>query len=114
MYSIACASQPDGSLDRQTVMVRARCRDHLRNLQGRFPSLAEAKIVNLPNRDYRYRIIVPKKVWVSALSEMADEQAWSNFKNEAAKHLGNEGRANTGKTVCLGKIYKIQAQIYKG
>jgi hypothetical protein len=49
-YSIACASKPDGSLDSQSVMVRARCIDHLRSLQKRFPALAVGNILELPNR----------------------------------------------------------------
>jgi hypothetical protein len=84
-YSVACANKPDGSLDRQTVMIRARCRDHLQNLRDRFSALADAEITAIPNRDYRYRLIIPKQVWVPILAEMAEEQDWSNFKNEAAR-----------------------------
>ena len=73
-------------------MVRARRKDHLRNLQKRFTVLAGAEIATWPNRDYRYRLIAPKSVWVSVLAGMADEQEWSNFKNEAAKRQGKSGR----------------------
>jgi hypothetical protein len=90
-FSVACASKPDGSLDKDTVMIRARRADHLRNLQKRFPSVAKTKIVTLLDRDYRYRIIVPKKTWVAALTEMAEEQDWSNFKRQVAMHQGNSG-----------------------
>jgi hypothetical protein len=69
------------------------CKDHLRNLQTRFTKLAGSEIVRLPNRDYRYRLIVPKSVWVTALSEMAGEQEWSNFKNQVARHQGQAGAA---------------------
>jgi hypothetical protein len=54
-YSIACANKPDGSLDTQTVMVRARRIAHLRSLQKRFPALAAGEILTWPKRDYRYR-----------------------------------------------------------
>ena len=94
-YSIACASRPDGSIDRDAVMVRARCKDHLQNLQTRFPALVGARIVSLRNRDYRYRMIVPKSVWVTALRELAEEQEWNNFKNEVARHQGPDGAAYT-------------------
>jgi len=90
-YSIACASKPDGSLDKDTVMIRARRSDHLRNMQKRFLSLAKAKILTLPNQDYRYRLVVPKAIWVAALAEMAGEQRWTNFKAEAARHQGDGG-----------------------
>jgi hypothetical protein len=91
-YSIACASKPDGSLDSQSVMVRARCIDHLRSLQKRVPALAVGNILELPNRDYRYRLIIPKAAWTAIVGELAQEQEWSNFKNEAAKYQGTSGR----------------------
>jgi hypothetical protein len=45
-YSIACASRSDGSLDRQVVMVRARCVTHLQSLQKRFATLAVGILLN--------------------------------------------------------------------
>lgn len=86
-YSIACANKPGSpEIDPDTVMVRARVRRHLVNLQKRFPVLAGAKILALPGRDYDYRIIVPKATWVQVLTGLAEEQTWSNFKNEATAH----------------------------
>ena len=90
-YSVACASRPDGSLDKETVMVRGRSKDHLRNLRDRFPAIADAEIVTMADRDYRYRLIVPKRVWVPILAELGEEQDWSNFKNEAAAYQGTNG-----------------------
>ncbi len=90
-YSVACATRPDGSLDKETVMVRGRSKDHLQNLRDRFPVIADAEIVTIADRDYRYRLILPKCAWVPILAEMAEEQEWSNFKNEAAAHQGKEG-----------------------
>ena len=94
-FSIACARTRDGSLDKDTVMVRARRRDHLANLQRRFPALAEAEVFTLPERDYRYRLIVPKAIWAAVVGELAQEQEWSNFKNEAARFTGREGSSYT-------------------
>jgi hypothetical protein len=70
-FSIACASKPDGSPDAQTVMVRARRSEHLGRLQGRFPALADASILTMPDRDYRYRIVVAKDTWAKVISELA-------------------------------------------
>ena len=92
-YSIACANEPDGTIDTNTVMVRSRLKKHLENLKNRFPALADAEILNWSNRDYRYRLIVPKTVWVEILKEMAEEQEWSNFKNEAASRQTQLGSA---------------------
>jgi hypothetical protein len=91
-YSIACADTPEGQIDPDTVMVRSRLKQHLANLKKRFArakglqSIATAQIQEGKYTDYMYRIIVPKSVWVRALTEMALEQTWRNFKNEATKY----------------------------
>ena len=36
-------------------------------------------------------MIVPKQVWVPILAELAEEQDWSNFKNEVAAYQGKSG-----------------------
>ena len=92
-YSVACASATDGSLDKETVMVRGRRKDHLQNLRGRFSVISDAKIITTADNDYRYRLILSKRTWVTILAEMADEQDWSNFKNEAAAYQGKSGAA---------------------
>jgi hypothetical protein len=91
-YSVGCASTGSRSVDPQTVVVRARLEAHLQNLQSHFPQLATAEIVALPERDYRYRLIVPKAVWVEVLAALAREQDWSHFKNEASRFQGLEGK----------------------
>ena len=73
-------------------MVRARCIAHLRSLQKRFPTLAVGKILELPNRDYRYRLIIPKASWIAIIGELAQEQESSNFKAEAERYQGKSGR----------------------
>jgi hypothetical protein len=90
-YSIACASKPDGSTDVSAVMIRARSADHLKDLQQRFPSLASAELLTWPNRDYRYRLIVPKAVWAAVVGELVQEQDWSNFKSEVARYQRTPG-----------------------
>lgn len=61
--------------------------------EPRLPSLADAKILAFPGRDYGFRLIVPKSVWVEVLSELAQEQTWSNFKTEAAVRKADTGSA---------------------
>jgi hypothetical protein len=102
-YSIACASQTDGSLDFGTVMIRARRAAHLSNLQKRFPALADQDIVALPNRDYRYRLIISKEVWAAVVTELAREQEWSNFKNEVASY---QGRADPEYVHALHEVWR--------
>jgi len=86
-FSIACADKPDGTINTDTVMVRARLHEHLVSLKDRFPDseLGKAEILSWDGRDYRYRIILPKVAWVAALAELATEQTWSNFKNESSR-----------------------------
>jgi hypothetical protein len=90
-YSIACAENASGSTDPQTIMIRARCLAHVENLKERFTSLANFEVVTTPKRDYRYRMIAPKAIWTQVLAELASEQEWSNFKNEAADFQGKTG-----------------------
>ena len=110
-YSIASASRPDGSLDNQSVMVRARCRAHLRSLQKRFPALAVGDILEWPNRDYRYRLIIPKASWTEIMGQLAQEQEWSNFKNEAAKYQGKSGR---GYVDALHDVWGVMHRLQEG
>ena len=54
-FSIACANNPDGTINPDTVMVRARLHEHLVNLKERFPGseLDKAEILSWDGRDYR-------------------------------------------------------------
>jgi hypothetical protein len=92
-FSIACGRAADGSVDPQTIMIRGRRKAHLEALQSRFPAIAAVRIVTLVERDYRYRLIVAKTAWVAVMTALAEEQEWSNFKNEAARFRGSDGSA---------------------
>lgn len=108
-FSIACASHQNGTIDPDTVMVRARSKKHLLNLKDRFPVLANQSVLNWPNRDYRYRLIIPKSDWVAILSAMAEEQTWSNFKSEAARRGGQVGPAYTSALHDVwSRMYRLQ------
>ncbi len=72
-------------------MVRARCISHLESLRKRFEVLASSEILTLPDRDYRYRLLVPKSVGTNIVAQLAEEQTWSNFKDEADRFQGAEG-----------------------
>jgi hypothetical protein len=94
-YSIACAKRPDGTLDPETMMIRARRRAHLAGLQTRFPQLAGKAIATSPTNDYQWRMIISKAEWVPVIVELAQEQTWDNFKNEASRYQGAAGRDYT-------------------
>jgi hypothetical protein len=105
-YSIACAHRPDGSPDPDAVMIRGRSLDHLENLQQRFATLAGVEILNSPQRDYRFRIIVPKDAWTAVVGELAAEQQWSNFKRETGRYQGREGAAYVR---ALHEVWQVMA-----
>jgi len=88
-YSVVCARSQDGArADTTSLMVRARARNHLTTLQGRFRELADHSIRETPDTDYRYRIIVPKARWKEVVAQMVEELSYGNFKDEAARSLG--------------------------
>ena len=71
------------SLFEKKNSIRARSKEHLELLMERFPALNQ-KVLVLVGTDYRYRILVVRKVWEATIAELAKEQGWTNFKNEAA------------------------------
>lgn len=76
------ASGTGSALNVPELMVRGRVRQHLRNLQARFPAIAKLPIIETPTADYRYRLIVPKSVWAAISQALAAEIDYSNFKGE--------------------------------
>lgn len=89
-YSVARATaeaNSDASADPNPVMVRARRKAHLENLQKRFKVLSGCQVLEWPDRDYRFRIIVGKETWATVIAELAREQTWSNFKDQVASSL---------------------------
>jgi len=84
-YSVACARDIKGNIDPDLVMVRSRMREHLVQLKVRFPQIALNPIECSLKNDYMFRLFMPKKQWAELLSEMAMEQTWNNFKDEAGK-----------------------------
>lgn len=107
-FSVACAKDKDGKNDPNIVMVRSRSRQHLENLQKRFPdsTLGNAEIRDSVGTDYKYRVILPKIEWVAALSELASEQSWSNFKNEASR-FAQLKKVSNGYVNALHEIWAI-------
>jgi hypothetical protein len=71
-------------------MVRARSRRHLESLQNRFPQLASLAIGKTTDTDYRFRIVVPKPVWLEVTQELAAEIDYGNFKDQADSRSGDD------------------------
>ncbi len=89
-FSVVCAHTKDHQPDPDKIMVRARDRQHLVNLQRKFA--IEQPIQENTGTDYAYRMILCKPHWVAILSQLAGEQDYSNFKNEAARNVKQTSR----------------------
>jgi hypothetical protein len=81
-FSVGCAQDKNGQPDPNLLMIRARLKRHLIALKKAFKELKPSPIREDLGTDYRHRMLVPKPVWIRVLSQMAEEQEWSNFKNE--------------------------------
>ena len=91
-YSIVCGRNKN-DLETDTIMVRARIKQHLEDLIGRFPAdLANRSILQTDDTDYRYRLIVPKPTWAKVLTQIGNELDYGNFKSETAAVQGKVGR----------------------
>ena len=83
--------EPGQPVDLKRVMVRARVKQHLVNLQKRFACFAQEQIMETPEADYRYRIILDREAWSQVLAELALD-VYPNFKSKAHEQqekLGN-------------------------
>jgi hypothetical protein len=85
LVSAVCARQGHGeygqSLDADRIVLRFRRRQHLENLQRRFPDvLGSLPVWESATADYRYRLFVPKQVWVQVATELAAEVDYADFK----------------------------------
>ncbi|HEV2326444.1 MAG TPA: hypothetical protein VGS10_21075 [Terracidiphilus sp.] len=110
--SIACASKHDGSVDEARVMVRARLREHLENLCERFPNseMAKVPILNDAGTDYRFRVVIPKSEWATILNELALEQTWTNFKNEASR-FARLKKTSSSYVDALHDVWQVMARL---
>lgn len=79
-FSVSCSQR-----DSEMFEIRARNRNHLLNLINRFQLPTEPS--ESPKRDYGFRIVISKSLWLEILICMANEQRWSNFKKECQDSL---------------------------
>jgi hypothetical protein len=95
LVSAVCTRQGHGEhgqpVDLDRLGLRFRRRQHLENLQKRFPHL----LGNLPvwesaSADYRDRLIVPRHVWVQLVTELAADVAYTDFKQAVIDFPGKD------------------------
>lgn len=69
--------------DKKTMMIRARSKIHLQALQVAHESLlGKVAISTTSGTDYKYRMILPRDVWLKLALELAEEVDYGNFKSE--------------------------------
>lgn len=92
-FSINCADTSPGSgvLDPDTLMVRARRREHLELLRGAFPALAEFPVIETPRGDYAFRVVAPKAVVAQVMAELVLAVDHKNFKRACAARSAELG-----------------------
>jgi hypothetical protein len=71
--------------DNDKLKVRARDRSHLEALVQHLPEGDRPEILSIPNRDYAYRVIIPKATWAYLVCKFAANIDYSNFKDECKK-----------------------------
>jgi hypothetical protein len=95
LVSAVCARKGSGEpwqpVDPDRLALRFRRKQHLENFQRRFAHLPG----NLPvwesaSADYRYRVFVPKPVWVKVATELAAEVDYQDFKQSVIDFPGRD------------------------
>jgi len=96
MYSVVAArcQAADGSftgdVDPQTLLVRARIREHLERLcDAHAASGLSSEIITTPTHDYRFRLVIAKPTWSSVMTEMVEAIDYTNFKRRALQLHGS-------------------------
>ncbi len=98
-FSAVCARKGDGmrgqSVDPKRIMIRARVSAHLEALKERFPDrLGNSEILESPEADYAYRLLIPKSDWGQILLDLAEEIDYDNFKSKDANNPEKGGAAS--------------------
>ncbi len=112
-FSAVCARQGDGKqgrpVDPARIMVRARVRKHLEELQQRFPDLiGDCKVLEFTGSDYAYRIFVDKPVWTKVLIGLNEETDYDNFKSEVERFRGRDAYERS-----LHNIWSVMYRLQK-
>lgn len=92
-FSIVEAQRDSSPHDwRDTLQIRARVRGDLENLIERFDLGTSARIVETPEADYRYRVLVSRSRVADLLCKLAWELDYGNFKGEVGRLPDQRGK----------------------
>jgi len=93
--------------DPDNLMVRARVRQHLVNLQMATPVLNASQILESSDNDYRYRIVIPKKTLLEIAQGLTEDIDYTNFKGICEQ----EGLVDESYCEALHHIWAIHHQL---
>jgi hypothetical protein len=82
--------QVTSKVNPDSVMIRARRRNHLEALLGRFPGLGNPEILETHNTDYRFRTVVPHVDFSEVAKSIAAEIDYTNFKSACGEAMPEE------------------------
>lgn len=87
--------------------IRARVKRDIENLKA----LAEIKrtVISTPDADYRYRLVVNKVEVLAALTCMANEIDYSNFKSKIGKTEDQRDKLNA-----YHEVWSVMAGVQRG
>ncbi|CAN1544623.1 hypothetical protein MCEMIH15_01904 [Caulobacteraceae bacterium] len=74
-----------------TLTIRARVNEDLIRLKAYLPDMSD--IVTSENTDYRYRSVAKREAVMAAMSKLAADIDYDNFKNEVALRQGYQRAA---------------------
>jgi hypothetical protein len=79
-------------LEPSKVQVRARSRETIERVADRVDQFMDGhpEVIETPEADYRYRIIIEPDEWKALAVKLADEVTYPNFKSEAARQHGHD------------------------
>ena len=101
-FSAVCEHKASGAIDESRILVRSRDSRHLKNLKTKFK--LSCAIRDNEGTDYAFRMTLPKAEWARIVSELAMEQDYTNFKNEAANNMQETSRTYVQ---ALHKVWSI-------
>lgn len=110
-FSVVCARKNEGlshEIDESKFMIRARSKEHLKNLIEDYKQLSNCKIVEMSHSDYKYRIFVDKNIWTDVMKDVVEDIDYSNFKNKVKKNLHDSSFDSS-----LGEIWSVMYDYQK-
>jgi len=106
MVSVVCSRKGENetSIDSETLLLRFRLQDHVTNFQERFPELQACQLMACPHSDYPLQLRVPKHIFATIATELAEEIDWPSFRQRAEQYIDETGSVYLK---CLRRVWRV-------